>query len=121
MKDQRIKVFQAAVEGLLESLDAYARVERWKEPGELPEPLQVAATKLMDRLGTADRLASGVFVGRPADANKVTAMCSAMKRLDAAYVSYRHRVERAANGDAIATEALEAEIGEVRDGAHHWR
>src|SRR5258708_27091139 len=119
MKDNRIKVFRAAIEALLESLDAYVRVERWNEPGEVPEPLHTAATKLLDRLGAADRLASGVFVGTPADANKVTAMCSAMKRLDPAYVSYRHQVERTPNQEGAAWAALEAEIGEVRGSAHH--
>jgi hypothetical protein len=121
MKDNRIKVFRAAIEALLESLDAYVRVERWSDAGDVPEPLHTAATKLVDRLGAADRLASGVFVGTPADANKVTAMCSAMKRLDAAYVSYRHQVERSPTQEATAWAALEAEIGEVRGGADQWR
>ena len=121
MKDHRIKVFRAAVEGLLESLDAYVRVERWTEPGEVPEPLHTAARRLVDRLGAADRLASGVFVGTAADANKVTAMCSAMKKLDAAYVSYRHQVDGTLNQGGADWAALEAEIGEVRDSAHQWR
>ena len=121
MKDNRIKVFRAAVEGLLESLDAYVRVERWSDPGAVPEPLHTAATKLVDRLGTADRLASGVFVGTPADSTKVTAMCSAMKRLDAAYISYRHQVDRGHNHEATASAALEAEIGEVLEIADQWR
>jgi hypothetical protein len=121
MKDNRIKVFRTAVEALLESLDAYVRVERWSDASEIPEPLRTAATKLADRLGTAGRLSSGVFVGTPADANKVTAMCSAMKRLDAAYVTYRHQVDRTPNEEAVASAALEAEIGEVRNGADQWR
>ena len=90
MKDNRLKVFQTAIEALLESLDAYVRSERWREPGNLPEPLRAAAAKLNDRLSTANRLASGVFVGTPADSHRVTAMCSAMRRLDAAYVSCRN-------------------------------
>jgi hypothetical protein len=121
MKDNRIKVFRAAVEGLLESLDAYVRVERWSDPGSVPEPLHSAATKLVDRLGTADRLASGVFVGTATDSTKVTAMCSAMKRLDAAYLTYRHQVDRGPTQEATASAALEAEIGEVRGSADLWR
>ena len=121
MKDHRIKVFRGAIEALLESLDAYVRVARWSEPGGIPEPLNTAATKLVDRLGTADRLASGVFIGSPADSNKVTAMCVAMKRLDAAYVAYRHRVDRMPEQEATASATLEAEIGEIRGNAHQWR
>jgi hypothetical protein len=121
MKDNRIKAFQTAVEALLESLDAYVRVERWSESGEVPEPLNIAATKLNDRLAAADRLVSGVFVGTPADSNKVTAMCSAMKRLDAAFMSCRRQAERDPAQEAIAWAALEAEIGEVRSTHDQWR
>src|SRR5215469_12613505 len=110
MKDNRLKVFQTAIEALLESLDAYVRVERWPESGDLPEPLHAAATKLNDRLAAADRLASGVFVGTPVDSRKVTAMCSAMRRLDAAYVTCRHQIERDPTQGANAWAALEAEI-----------
>ena len=70
---------------------------------------------------TADRLASGAFVGTPADTSKVTAMCSAMKRLDAAYLTYRRHADRISNPDAAASATLEAEIGEVRDTADRWR
>jgi|SRR5271155_1152578 len=120
MRDNRIKVFRAAIEALLESLDAHMRVKRWSEPGDVPEPLHTAATKLMDRLGVTDRLASGVFVGSPADANKVTAMCSAMKRLDAAYVSYRRQVDRGSAEEGAAAALLQAEIGEVRRTEDQW-
>jgi hypothetical protein len=121
MKDNRLKAFQTAIEALLESLDAYVRVGRWRESGDLPEPLRTAAAKLNDRLATAERVASGVFVGTPADSNKVTAMCSAMKRLDAAYMSCRRQVERDPVEAAIAWAALESEIGEVRGGQAQWR
>jgi hypothetical protein len=121
MKDNRIKVFQTAIEALLESLDAYVRVERWSDSGDLPEPLHTAATKLNDRLAAADRLTSGIFVGTPADSHKVSAICSAMKRLDAAYVNCRHQIERNPAQGANAWAALEAEIGEVRGRQHQWR
>jgi hypothetical protein len=121
MKDNRIKVFQTALESLLESLDAYVRVERWSESGDVPEPLNTAATRLNDRLAVADRLAAGVFVGTPTDSNKVTAMCSAMKRLDAAFLTCRRQVERDPTKGALAFAALEAEIGEVRGSHDQWR
>jgi hypothetical protein len=122
MKDQRLKVFRGAVEDLLESLDAYVRVARWTDPGEaVPEPLRSAATKLVGRLGTASRLASSVFVGTATDSSKVTAMCVAMNRLDAAYVAYRQRVDRTPKEESTASVRLEAEIGEVRSGSHMWR
>jgi hypothetical protein len=120
MRDNRLKVFQTALDALLESLDAYVRVGRWRESGDLPEPLQIAATKLNDRLASAERLGSGVFVGTPADSRKVTAMCSAMKRLDAAYMSCRRQVERDPAQAALAWAALESEIGEVRGGQGEW-
>jgi hypothetical protein len=72
-------------------------------------------------LAAADRLVSGVFVGTPADSNKVTAICSAMRRLDVAYVSCRRQVERDPAQGAIAWAALEAEIGEVRGSDDQWR
>jgi porphobilinogen deaminase len=121
MKDQRIKVFRGAVDDLLESLEAHLRVSRWSDPGGVPEPLSVAATKLLTRLGVAHRLASGVFVGTPTDSNKVGAMCVAMKRLDVAYVTYRTQVERAPHDSTTASVTLEAEIAEVRNGSHLWR
>jgi hypothetical protein len=121
MKDQRLKVFRGAIDGLLESLDAFVRVSRWADAGGPPEPLRTAAAKLVDRLGTAHRLASGTFVGTPADVGKVNAMCTAMKRLDAAYVVYRQQVDWSPGQGATAAATLEAEIGEVSAGAHEWR
>lgn len=113
MKDQRLKVFRAALEGLIESLDALVRVSRWPASDSPPEPLRAAASKLLDRLGTAGRLSSGTFVGTASDATKVEAMFATMRRLDAAYVSYRKRVEStpAQTQDAIA--ALETDIAEA--------
>jgi hypothetical protein len=120
MKDQRLKVFRSAIDGLLESLEAFVRVSRWTEPGSPPEPLSLAAGKLVDRLGVADRLSSGKFIGTPTDSNKVAAMCTAMRRLDAAYVAYRQRTERSADADGSASATLEAEIGEVRTHSNDW-
>jgi len=115
MKDQRLKVFRGALEGLIESLDALVRVSRWSEADPPPDPLRAAASKLLDRLGTAGRLSSGAFVGTASDATKVEAMFATMRRLDAAYVVYRKRMDQApadtAAADAAAT--LEADIAEA--------
>ena len=115
MKDHRIEVFRTATFALIESLDAVVRLSRWGEVESPPEPLVAAAGKLVDRLGAANRLAAGKFTGSPRDATRVTTMCAAMKRLDAAYVAYRKETispERAAN----ATSALEVEIGAASAG-----
>jgi len=117
MKDQRIKVFRGALEGLIESLDALVRVSRWSEPEAPPDPLRSAASKLMDRLGTAGRLASGTFVGTPADTNKVEAMITTMRRLDNAYVTYRKRVDSTPSQVKEAAATLEADIAEATAGA----
>ncbi len=121
MKDHRLKVFRGTVEGLLESLDAFVRVARWTEAGSPPEPLNTAASKLLDRLGSANRLSAGTFVGNQSDNSKVLAMCTAMKRLDAAYVVYRQQTQWAPDRRATASATLEAEIGEVLGAAHEWR
>ncbi len=97
------------------------RVARWNEPEEPPAALRTAAVKLVDRLGAADRLASGTFVGTQTESGKVTAICAALKRLDTAYVMYRHKADWGPNRNAAASAILEAEIGKVRNGAHEWR
>ena len=113
MKDQRLKVFRATLAALTESLEALVRVTRWTDPEAPPEPLRAAVAKLTERLGSAERLASGAFVGTPSDTSKVNAMCTTMKRLDAAYVAYRKRVDAKPNHAADAAQALETEIAEA--------
>jgi len=117
MKDQRLKVFRGALDGLVESLDALVRVTRWTDPDAPPEPLRSAVSKLAERLGVADRLSSGTVVGSPADVNKVAAMCAAMKRLDTAYVAYRKRLDSKAGPVTDAAAALETDIAEATAGA----
>jgi hypothetical protein len=121
MKDQRLNVFRSAVDGVIESLDALVRVSRWTEAEPPPEPLRTAVAKLVDRLGAADRLSSGAFLGSPTDVNKVTAMCTAMKKLDAAYVSYRKRIQSTPDQTVDAASALEAEIAETTATSATWK
>jgi hypothetical protein len=117
MKDERVKVFRRALQELIESLDAMVRVRRWAGPEAAPEPLQESASRLLGRLGTAGRLAAGTFNGSPADALQVEAMCSAMRRLDAAYVAYR----QAQNGDHEASAmTLNGHIEDVTAEAARW-
>lgn len=119
MRDQRLRVFRTAVDGLIESLDAVVRLSRWNEGESKPEPLVSAAAKLLDRLGAADRLSASQFNGPASDVQKVTAMRSAMKRLDAAYLAYcKQRASRTEQAEAATT--LEAEISATSALAVQW-
>lgn len=119
MRDQRLSVFRAAVDGLIESLDAVVRLSRWSDGEPKPEPLVTAAAKLQDRLGAAERLVASRFAGTANDAAKVTAMCSALKRLDAAHLTYCK--QSASKGEkAEATTALESEVSSTSALAASW-
>lgn len=120
MKDERVKSFRAALEALIESLDATVRVTRWVGADVVPEPLKESASRLVQRLGTADRLASANFKGSVADVTRVNAMTAAMRRLDTAYVAYRRQLEhKSAEPDAAAL-ALHAELEDVRADTSCW-
>jgi hypothetical protein len=124
MKDHRLQVFRVAIDGLVESLDAVIRLSRWNDPEPKPEPLVTAAAKLLDRLGTADRLSKTNFRGSPAEVTKVTAMCAVLSRLDAAYLGYRKQMESVKNGTESASDAaaaLETEIAGATSGSAVWR
>jgi hypothetical protein len=111
MKDERVTFFRKALEGLIESLEATVRVTSWTGEEAVPAPLKESASRLVDRLGTADRLASGTFTGSSGDVARVKDMCDAMRRLDAAYVTYRQHLE--AEGGAAGV-TLGAELDEVK-------
>jgi len=108
MKDQRILVFRTATSALIESLDAVVRLSRWSANDVVPDPLRDAAAKVVERLGAANRLSGGKFTGKTDDTERVTKMCAAMKKLDAAYVAYR---KGAASMPEAAATALELEVG----------
>ena len=93
------------------------RVSRWADVDAPPEPLRAAVSKLPERLGTANRLAAGTFVGTPTDMRTVTAICKQMKQLDAAYVAYRKRLESKPESTRDAVEALDADIAEAAGAA----
>ncbi|CAN5662772.1 hypothetical protein BH09MYX1_BH09MYX1_58340 [soil metagenome] len=124
MKDHRLQIFRNAVEGLVESLEAVIRLSRWTGQEAKPEPLVAAASQLISRLGTADRLAASRFSGPAADVTRVTAMCAAMRRLDAAHLVYRKRMDEVrgnAEGANDAAAALEVEVAATTAGAAAWR
>lgn len=114
MNDQRITYFRRALEALVDSLDATARLSRWDSEEVAPEPLRESAGKLGERLGAANRLASGKFVGATQVVASLTGMSGAIKRLDAAYVQYRHRIEAQPAERDDAAVALDVEIGNVK-------
>jgi hypothetical protein len=120
--DPRIVSFRGALESLLESLDATVRIARWQPGGEepIPEPLQKSAAQLVQRLGTARRLASGRFVGAPGVVASSDAIRKSILDLDAAYVAYHKRVESHLADGGEAAIALDSELGRVKIDAHRW-
>jgi hypothetical protein len=108
------------LEALVESLDATSRLSRWDTGESVPEPLHQSAAKLGERLGTANRLASGKFVGTTQVVASLSGMSGAMKRLDAAYVQYRARIESKPAERSEAAAFLDAEIGSVKAEAEAW-
>jgi hypothetical protein len=120
-KDPRIVTFRGALESLIESLDATVRMARWEPAGEpIPEPLYRSASQLLDRLGSANRLTGGRFVGAPAVIATSEAIKEAVKALDAAFVAYRKRVDSGPAEKDEAAMALDAEIGRVKLDASRW-
>lgn len=121
MKDQRLTFFRNTFEALVESLDATVRLARWSDsPEAIPEPLRQSATQLLDRLGTANRLATGKFQGSPTVVASMTAIAAAIARLDAAFVQYRKITETAPSQKDEAAIALDSEIGNVKADAEKW-
>lgn len=121
MKDHRLQVFRAAVDGLIESLEAVIRLSRWDDGEPRPKPLVDSAAKLLDRLGAADRLSSSRFNGSATEVKKVSAACLVLKRLDAAYLAYRQQIDGGIAGTADAVAALETELANASAGSAAWR
>jgi hypothetical protein len=118
-KDPRIVTFRSALESLIESLDAMVRIARWQAEGEpIPEPLRHSAAQLQDRLGSANRLAAGRFVGAPAVVATSAAIKEAVRDLDAAFVAYRKRAEGGQREEAVIE--LDGEVGRIKLDAHRW-
>jgi hypothetical protein len=118
--DARVTQIRRVLEALLESLDATVRLTRQTEGEAAPEPLEQSAAQLVDRLGAANRLAAGKFVGPPAFVTTTTAIGEAIRQLDAAFVAYRKHVDRAPSERGEAAIALDAEIGRIKLDAGRW-
>ena len=124
MKDTRSKIFRDTALGLVDSLDASVRLATWDDQEVKPEPLVLSAAQLVKLLGTAERLAASKFNGRPDDVAEVEAICAVMRKLDAAYRTFRKQGGGAAKGTpdlARAAETLQLEIGSAKAGADAWR
>jgi hypothetical protein len=119
MKDQRVTYLRRALEALVDSLDATARLSRWDNADSPPEPLQQSAAQLSERLVAANQLAGGTFAGPTPVVTMLNGMSDAIKRLDAAYMQYRERLGNPDERDA-AIVALDAEIGNVKAALDDW-
>ncbi len=117
-KDPRIVTFRVALESLIESLDATVRIARWETGEPIPEPLRQSAAQLQDRLGSANRLAAGRFVGAPAVVATSDAIREAVRGLDAAFVAYRKRADGGQRAEAVIE--LDGEVGRIKLDAHRW-
>lgn len=121
MNDQRLTHFRRALEALVDSLDAAARLSRWNNAEIAPEPLRESASKLGERLGVANRLAGGdKFVGATQVVASLTGMSGAIKRLDAAYGQYQRRIDSHPEERDDAAVALDVEIGAVKAELEAW-
>ena len=120
MKDQRVASFRKLLNSLVESLDATVRINRWEGTETIPAPLQDSASKLLDRLGQANRYASDKYSGPPPVVACMNAMSVATKRLDAAYVEYRRHLGAAPAKRDEAAVAFDHEINGVRAESHTW-
>src|SRR5687768_14637509 len=88
MKDQRVAFVRRALSELVESLDASMRVGRWSGADSVPAPLAASAALLVERLGKANRLAADKFTGPPRVVETISAMSTAIRQLDVAFVAY---------------------------------
>jgi hypothetical protein len=110
MKDRRVAYVRGVLTELVESLDATVRIGRWSDNNDgVPPPLRASAAQLVDRLGKANRLAADRFVGSPVAVAAISALSSAIQRLDLAYVAYR-----SAPNEEESAVALDTEIARVR-------
>ena len=118
--DPRIVAFRKAIESLIEALDATVRIARWNDAeGEpIPEPLSQSAAQLQDRLGSANRLAAGRFVGAPSIVAKSDAIKEGVRSLDAAFVVYRKRSDGGQREEAL--NELDGEVGRIKLDRHRW-
>jgi hypothetical protein len=109
MKDRRVSYVRGVLSELVESLDATMRIARWQDDDAVPPPLRASADLLVERLGKANRLANDRYAGSSVAVQAISAMSTAIQRLDLAFVAYRNSPERE---DTVL--ALDAELARVR-------
>ena len=120
MKDLRVGAFRKLLNSLVESLDATARITRWRASETVPEPLRESASRLIERLGSANRLASDRYTGPPPVVACLDAMIGATKRLDAAYAEFLRGGDEGSAQRQEAALTLEDEISGVKAESHSW-
>jgi hypothetical protein len=120
VNDQRVSAFRNVLTSLVESLEATVRVARWCGPEAIPTPLNSSASKLLDRLGSANRLVADRYLGPPPVVASLTAMSAATKVLDGAYVEYRRHIEGQKAELDQAAMVLDHEIDAVKATSHQW-
>jgi hypothetical protein len=120
MMDKRVAFQRDVLEGLLESLDAALRVERWPEQEAAPPALQASAANLHERLGVANRLAKDTVTGAPAAKRIMEEICTAIRFLDDAYVKYRRGLSGSLAEQQEAAGQLESGIARVRGNSRLW-
>lgn len=114
MTQSAMDFYRNAIAELLESLDASVHVSTLASPQAAPEETRACASRLVERLGTANRLAKGRFTGPERVVTKMSAMSAAVQRLDEAFVSYRRSEGGSREERARGAEALQVEIDKVR-------
>ena len=104
MRDQRVAYVRGALTELVESLDATVRIAHWHESDAVPDPLRASGALLVERLGKANRLAADKFSGSSRSVAALSAMTSAINRLDRAYVAYLRAPDEKETAVALGTE-----------------
>lgn len=118
--DRRVTFQRDVLEGLLESLDATLRVERWPDREALPPALKASAALLHERLGVANRLANDVATGSPRARRMMEEISKAIRSLDEAFVSYRRGSSGSPAERQETAGQLESRIARVRSNARLW-
>ena len=120
MRDRRVVFLRGVFDGLVESLDATLRISRWTGTDLVPDPLKAAAAALVDRLGTANRLAADRFAGSPHVVASMVEISGGIKRLDNAYVEFRRSLAGNPTQKDDGAVALDAELATVKSEASRW-
>lgn len=120
MIDRRVTQQRNVLEGLLDSLDAVARIARWPDRQSIPSGLDANARQLPERLVAANRLAADATMGAPAAKRVMDEIRSAIKSLETAYGDYQSLTVATPDEQHQAAEQLESSIRQVRDNPRLW-